>query len=58
MDDTNYARYRRGAEFRHYGGFYEYLPAMISVPETGFWNIVLDLGGGAARIEYEISYLE
>lgn len=58
MDDANYARYRRGDDFRHLGGFYEYLPAIIPVSTAGFWNVVIDLGGGRARIEYEINYLE
>lgn len=57
MDDPNYARYRRGEEFRYHGGFYKRLPALVAVPASNHWNTVIDLGGGAANIRYSISYI-
>ncbi len=57
MDDHNYQRYRRGDRYSHYGGFYRQLPAVIRVPSADNWNVVLDLGGGQARIRYDISYI-
>jgi hypothetical protein len=57
MDDTNYAVYRRGGRATCYGGHFRRLPALIEVPRTGFWNTVIDLGGGNATIRYNISYL-
>lgn len=57
MDDTNYAQYRRGRQFRYHGGFFNRLPALIGIPHGGFWNVVLDLGSGRAQIQYNISYL-
>jgi hypothetical protein len=56
MDDANYARYRRDDDHRYYGGFFRRLPAVVKVPHDGFWNIVLDLGGGLAQLRYNISY--
>ncbi|CAN5213449.1 hypothetical protein BH10PSE2_BH10PSE2_11940 [soil metagenome] len=47
MDDSNFSAYRRGSSARHYGGFYRHLPARISIPHAGHWNIVLEAPGGA-----------
>ncbi|MDG4890910.1 DUF1883 domain-containing protein [Mesorhizobium sp. WSM4887] len=58
MDDANFQNYRSGRSFHHYGGFYERLPARIAVPHTGYWNTVIDLGGGRANIRYNIGYLK
>lgn len=57
MDDPNYARYRRSGEYRYFGGFFRRLPALVAVPHDGFWNVVLDLGGGSANLRYNISYV-
>ncbi|PQM26381.1 DUF1883 domain-containing protein [Sphingopyxis lindanitolerans] len=57
MDDHNYSLYRRGQSFRHFGGFFKRLPAVVSVPNGGNWNTVIDLGGGRANIRYAINYL-
>jgi hypothetical protein len=58
MDDYNFDSYRRGGQATYYGGFYQRLPARISVPSTGYWNVVLDLGGGQANIRYGFSYIK
>ncbi|MGH6942448.1 DUF1883 domain-containing protein [Hypericibacter sp.] len=58
LDDTNFARYRRGERFEYFGGFYQRFPANISVPRTGYWNVTLDLGGGSATIRHGIRYLK
>jgi hypothetical protein len=57
MDDQNYARYRRGDGYRAHGGFYRKLPVGIKVPHGGYWNTVIDLGGGQARIRHSIHYI-
>jgi hypothetical protein len=58
MDDHNFDSYRRGGRATYYGGFYQRLPARIAVPSTGYWNVVLDLGGGRANIRYGFSYIK
>lgn len=58
MDDANYTSYKTGRSFHHYGGFYNMLPARIVVPETGNWNVVLDLGGGTATIRHSIRFIK
>lgn len=56
--DSNFQRYRSGQGFQHYGGYYTMLPARITAPSTGFWNITIDLGGGHANIKYSVSILK
>lgn len=58
MNDHNFQSYRSGRRWDGYGGFYKMLPARIAVPSAGYWNIVLDLGGGSAHIRYGFSYIK
>ena len=57
MDDTNYRNFQSGNRHRYYGGHYKMLPARVSVPHDGYWNVIIDLGGGRANIRYNISYI-
>jgi hypothetical protein len=58
MDDPNFDSFRRGGRHSFYGGFYQQLPARITVPSSGYWNTTIDLGGGQANIRYNISYMK
>ncbi|MGV3000750.1 DUF1883 domain-containing protein [Vibrio sp. E150_018] len=57
LTDSNFSNYKRGSRFQYHGGFYEMLPARIQAPTTGYWNVVLDLGGGSANIRHSISVI-
>ncbi|HDR0999173.1 protein of unknown function [Pasteurella multocida] len=57
MTDLNFQHYRRGERFQYYGGFFTHFPARISTPSTGYWNIIIDLGGGRANIQYSINII-
>lgn len=57
MDDRNYSLYKTGQAFRHLGGFFKRLPAVLGVPRSGHWNTVIDLGGGRAQVRYSINIL-
>ncbi len=57
-DDSNFSNYKRGSNFSYYGGKFEYFPARIAVPHTGYWNITIDLGGGSANIRYNLSVIK
>ncbi|HGJ5878313.1 MAG TPA: DUF1883 domain-containing protein [Arsenophonus nasoniae] len=43
--DSEFNNYRNGRTFRHHGGggFFKRLPAQLTVPSNGYWNITLDL---------------
>ncbi len=58
MTDSDFSSYKRGGRFQYYGGHYKMFPANITVPHTGHWNVVIDLGGGQANIRYGLSYIK
>jgi hypothetical protein len=58
MDDSNFDRFRHSGSHNYHGGFYRMLPARITVPNAGYWNVTIDLGGGSANIRYNIGYLK
>ncbi|PHM38195.1 hypothetical protein Xmau_03582 [Xenorhabdus mauleonii] len=57
LTDSDFHKYRNGGQFNYYGGFYKALPARISAPHSGYWNVTLDIGGGSANIRHSISVI-
>ncbi|EMF8324476.1 TPA: DUF1883 domain-containing protein [Serratia marcescens] len=58
LDDSNYSAYKSGRSARYYGGFYTRFPVRISVPHSGYWNVVLALPPGhRANIRYSINVI-
>jgi len=57
MDDSAYSSYRSGRSFDYYGGFFRYFPARLRAPSSGYWNVVLDLGGGTGTVRHSIRVL-
>lgn len=58
MDDTQFRSFRSGGRHTYHGGFYQMLPARITVPHSGMWNVTIDLGGGRANIRYNIQFVK
>ena len=44
--------------FRYHGGHYKMFPVRIVVPSSDYWNVTIDLGGGRANIQYDISFIK
>lgn len=57
LDDGNFSHYQHGRQYRYFGGHYKRLPVRIGVPDSGEWNIVIDLGGGSASVRHSIEVL-
>lgn len=57
MSDSNYSSYNRGDRFTYHGGHFKVFPARVGAPQSGGWNLVLDLGGGSANIRYSVSVI-
>ncbi len=57
MDDHNFFSYRRGGSYRYVGGHYKRSPVLLSVPEAGHWNVVIDTGGYAGSLEASVTVL-
>ena len=58
MADSDFSSFRQGGRHQYFGGHFDRLPARISVPSSGWWNVTLDLGGGSARIRHSIGFLK
>jgi hypothetical protein len=56
--DSEYAAYKAGKSYSYYGGFFSHFPARIAPPHSGYWNVVLNLGGGAATVRHSIRVMK
>lgn len=54
MDNINFQRYKNNRNCEYYGGLANSSPYDITVPRTGHWYIVIDLGGSAGILNYSI----
>lgn len=56
LDGSNFSRYRTGASHRYTGGLAKTSPVRLSVPHSGHWYVVVDLGGygGSVRAGVEL----
>ena len=57
MDDANYAQYKRQGRCKYFGGLANRSPVRLATPSSGYWNLVLDLGGRSGRIQYSVTIL-
>lgn len=57
INDSNFSKYKSGQKFSYHGGHYKMFPAKLPAPSSGYWNIVLDLGGGSATVRHSISII-
>ncbi len=54
LDDVNFNNYKIGGQFRYYGGYYTKSPVFIAVPNSGHWNLVVDLCGAAGHVDASV----
>ncbi|EKQ57295.1 MULTISPECIES: DUF1883 domain-containing protein [unclassified Clostridium] len=54
MDNINFQRYKNNMNCEYYGGVATCSTYNITVPRTGHWYIVMDLGGNAGILNYSI----
>jgi Domain of unknown function (DUF1883) len=58
LDPANYEKYKRRQDFRNSGGGYVTVkPFRLTVPESGHWHVVIDLGGGAGQVKASVQLL-
>ena len=50
LDLTNFRYYQMGTSFTYLGGYITRSPYYAVIPQTGFWNVTIDLGGYEGRI--------
>jgi len=57
LDPANYENYEKGRAYRYCGGCATTSPVHLSVPESGRWHVVIDLGGGAGYVMATVQVL-
>lgn len=55
LDSINYSNFKNGRKYKYYGGLATQSPYKITVPSTGTWYIVVNLGGYAGTVRYSIT---
>ncbi|HTB03472.1 MAG TPA: DUF1883 domain-containing protein [Bradyrhizobium sp.] len=58
MGDADFRSFKNNGAHNYHGGHFVKLPARIVVPQNGYWNITVDLGGSPSAFKYGISYLK
>jgi uncharacterized protein DUF1883 len=51
LDESNFQNYRQGRPYSYYGGYAQTSPFRIQAPRPGRWHLVVNLGGGAGRVQ-------
>lgn len=52
LDNTNYSRFRSGRDYKYFGGLATQSPIDLVAPNSGDWNLVVNLGGYAGSVRY------
>lgn len=55
MTKSNYNSFKAGRRATFYGGSYRKTPARLTVPSSGHWVVVVDLGGLRGRVGARVS---
>jgi hypothetical protein len=57
MNSSNFQNYKSGRRYNYHGGHVTRSPYMVTVPNSGRWHIVIDLGGYAGRVNSSVRVL-
>ena len=55
LTDADFGAYQQVRRFNYQGGTFKQFPAQIAVPESGYWNLIIDLNGAAKLPDYNIT---
>jgi hypothetical protein len=51
LDSANFSNYQKGLPYHYSGGYARTSPFRIQAPHPGHWHLVVDLAGGAGRVQ-------
>lgn len=54
LDDINFSAYRDGRSFNYFGGWATESPVRLAPSHSGYWHVIVDLGGASGTIRASI----
>lgn len=54
LDDSNFAKYKKGLKHKYFGGKSTKSPTHLKPPHAGRWHVVIDLGGYAGTVNASV----
>lgn len=57
LDPSNFENYREGKHYDSFGGYARTSPFRIQAPRPGRWHLVVNLGGGAGRVQASVQVI-
>lgn len=54
LDPANFQNYQAGRAYEYHGGYVRSSPYRIQAPRPGRWHLVIDLAGGAGRVQASV----
>jgi hypothetical protein len=58
LDYTNLHKYKNSMKYDYYGGHATLSPYRITIPQTGTWYVVIDLGGYSGEVKSSVRVIE
>jgi len=58
LDSTNFINYKNGQQHHYIGGLAKQSPVRLSPPNSGFWHLVIDLGGYEGRVNASVRVIK
>lgn len=58
LDNNNFRRYKNGDSCNYYGGHATSSIYNLSIPSSGFWNLVIDLGGYVGEVRSSVEVIK
>ncbi len=57
LDSSNFSYYKNGRSYKYTGGLAKRSPVILTVPTSGHWYAVVDMGGFPGQVKAAISII-
>ena len=57
LDNFNFSNYKNRRNYKYIGGYVTQSPYTATIPNSGHWHVVVDLGGHAGTVRSSVRVL-
>ncbi|WP_201025504.1 DUF1883 domain-containing protein [Lysobacter capsici] len=57
VDSSNFSAYKAGRRYTYHGGHAKRSPVHLTVPRSGHWHLIVDLGGHRGTVKHSVRIL-